>query len=46
MMALSFHTLQNKRPVSPQIIFEGKKIFNAKWKQSFQVYILIKYEVE
>lgn len=26
MMAVSFHTLQNKRPVSTNIIFEGRDI--------------------
>jgi hypothetical protein len=26
MMAMSFHTLQNKRPVSPHITFEGRNI--------------------
>ena len=26
MMTMSFHTLQNKRPMSTQVIFEGRDI--------------------
>jgi hypothetical protein len=37
MMAMSFHTLQNKRPVSTCIIFEGRDI-QCKMEQNFQVY--------
>jgi hypothetical protein len=38
-LAISFHTIQNKKPVLPHIIFEGRAIpFNAETK-FFGIYI-------